>query len=82
MQEFPQRLVNVRVREREGWEANDAIASALRSAERQLEGRGRIFVRPSGTEKMIRVMAEGPDAAEVDALVESVAAAIRSALGA
>jgi phosphoglucosamine mutase len=81
MQELPQKLVNVYVRQREGWQDVPAIAEALRAAERRLEGRGRIFVRPSGTEKMIRVMAEGPDATEVDALVGSVADAVRTHLG-
>ena len=81
MQELPQKLVNIKVRQREGWDAIPAITDAMRAAEAALEGRGRIFVRPSGTEKMIRVMAEGPDAAEVDALVESVASQVRANLG-
>jgi phosphoglucosamine mutase len=81
MTELPQKLVNIRVRQKDGWREIPAVAEALQSAERTLEGRGRIFVRPSGTEKMIRVMAEGPDAAEVDALVDSVAEAIRTNLG-
>jgi phosphoglucosamine mutase len=81
MTELPQKLVNIRVRQKEGWDAVPAVAGALRDAEARLEGRGRIFVRPSGTEKMIRVMAEGPDAAEVDLLVASVADAVRSHLG-
>jgi phosphoglucosamine mutase len=81
MTELPQKLVNIRVRQKEGWDKIPAVAAALGEAEARLEGRGRIFVRPSGTEKMIRVMAEGPDAAEVDLLVGSVADAIRSHLG-
>lgn len=81
MEELPQKLVNVRVRERDGWQSVSAIQAALTHAEQRLEGRGRIFVRPSGTEKMIRVMAEGPDADEVNALVSEVADAIRVHLG-
>jgi phosphoglucosamine mutase len=81
MTELPQKLVNIRVRQKEGWETVPSVADALRDAELRLEGRGRIFVRPSGTERMIRVMAEGPDAAEVDFLVDSVAGAIRTELG-
>jgi phosphoglucosamine mutase len=81
MTELPQKLVNVYVRQKDGWREVPAIAEALKAAEIKLEGRGRIFVRPSGTEKMIRVMAEGPDATEVDSLVESVANAVRSELG-
>jgi phosphoglucosamine mutase len=81
MQELPQKLVNIRVRQREGWQAVPSVAAALQAAEECLKGRGRIFVRPSGTEKMIRVMAEGPDADEVDRLVGSVADEIRQHLG-
>lgn len=81
MQELPQKLVNVRVTERDGWESVASVADALRHAEARLEGRGRIFVRPSGTEKMIRVMAEGPDEAEVNDLVASVADALRADRG-
>jgi phosphoglucosamine mutase len=81
MTELPQKLVNIRVRQKEGWEKVPSVAHALHNAERTLEGRGRIFVRPSGTERMIRVMAEGPDADEVDWLVGTVADAIRSELG-
>ena len=81
MQTLPQRLVNVRVREREGWESVPSVAQSLARAEAQLAGRGRILVRPSGTEKMIRVMAEGPDIAEVDALVHAVADALRADRG-
>ncbi len=81
MPEFPQKLVNIKVREQNGWQSVPEIAQALQSAEATLEGRGRIFVRPSGTEKLIRVMAEGPDEAEVNTLVESVAQAVRATLG-
>jgi phosphoglucosamine mutase len=81
MREFPQRLVSVPVRERNGWDRVAPIADAVRAAEARLEGRGRINVRPSGTEKRIRVMVEGPDAAEVEELVESVAGVIRTHLG-
>lgn len=81
MTELPQKLVNVYVRQKEGWREIPDVEAALQAAENRLEGRGRIFVRPSGTEKMIRVMAEGPDAAEVDTLVAGVADAIRTHLG-
>ena len=82
MEELPQILINVRVARREGWQDAPAVADALRHAEAALSGRGRIFVRPSGTEKMIRVMAEGPDQGEIDALAGAVAEAIRTAQGA
>jgi len=77
MEELPQTLQNVRVARREGWQDVPAVAEALRRAEAALEGRGRIFVRASGTEKMIRVMAEGPDQQEIEALAGAVADALR-----
>lgn len=81
MQEYPQRLISVPVRVRDGWEQNVAITAAIHAAESRLADRGRINVRPSGTEKKIRVMVEGPDQAEVETAAESVAATIRTELG-
>jgi phosphoglucosamine mutase len=82
MEEYPQRLVSVPVRERDGWNRVPQIAEAVRRAEGRLGERGRINVRPSGTEKKIRVMVEGPDLAEVEELVSEVAGALRKHLGA
>lgn len=82
MQELPQTLQNVYVTQKEGWQNIPDVAAALSRAENELAGRGRIFVRPSGTEKMIRVMAEGPDQAEIETLARAVANALRTHLGA
>ncbi|HYH03326.1 MAG TPA: phosphoglucosamine mutase, partial [Bacillota bacterium] len=57
MRRFPQVLQNVRVVSKDKWEQNPAIQTAIQSGEQQLEGRGRLFVRASGTESLIRVMA-------------------------
>jgi phosphoglucosamine mutase len=81
LHEYPQRLISVPVRERDGWERNAAISAAVSAAESRLGDRGRINVRPSGTEKKIRVMVEGPDPAEVEEAAESVAGIIRAELG-
>jgi len=81
MEEFPQILENVRVRRRDGWDASPEIAAAIKSAEQKLAGRGRVLVRPSGTEKLIRVMAEGPDRGELEEIVGEIAAAVRKTLG-
>lgn len=81
MVELPQKLVSIRVLERDGWDRAPAVAAALSRAEERLADRGRLVVRPSGTEKMIRVMAEGPDADEVEELVNAVADAIREDRG-
>ncbi len=76
MQTFPQVLVNVRVKSKAGWETNPAIRAAIDAAEAKLGDKGRVLVRPSGTEPLIRVMAEGPDQGELDALAASVAEVI------
>jgi phosphoglucosamine mutase len=81
MTTFPQKLVNVYVTDKTGWEADPKIAAAIRSAEATLSGRGRLLVRPSGTEKMIRVMAEAQTQALVEEAVEAVAAAVRESRG-
>ena len=81
MQRFPQVLQNVRVAEKEQWETNSRIQQTIRSGEQQLAGRGRLFVRASGTESLIRVMAEGPDKQELETIVAQVAEAIRQEIG-
>lgn len=78
---FPQVLVNVRVKSKDGWETNAAIRQAIAEAEAKLGDTGRILVRPSGTEPLIRVMAEGPDQSELDALAAAVAAVVVQELG-
>ncbi|MDU4960276.1 MAG: phosphoglucosamine mutase [Sporomusaceae bacterium] len=77
MTRFPQLLVNVRVNSKDGWQDNAAIAAAIRGGEAELGDEGRILVRPSGTEPLIRVMAEGPDQAQLDQLVNRIASVIQ-----
>lgn len=81
MQEFPQLLVNVRVAERDGWDTNASIMASIGDVEEKLDGRGRVVVRPSGTEKLIRVMAEGPDQAELDMLVGQICDVVKREMG-
>jgi len=80
MEEFPQILLNVRVKERTGWDRIPELQAAIADVERRLLGRGRILVRASGTEKLIRVMAEGPDQKELESLTEQVASVVRAKL--
>jgi len=80
MEEFPQILLNVQVKHRNGWDESPEIRAAITEAEQQLLGRGRILVRASGTERLIRVMAEGPDLAELETLTEQVASVVRERL--
>jgi phosphoglucosamine mutase len=81
MRRFPQVLQNVRVARKDHWENNLAIQDAIGKGETLLAGRGRLFVRASGTEPLIRVMAEGPDQTELEAIVAQVAAVILQQLG-
>ncbi len=83
MQKYPQRLLNVPVARRvtnvmELPEMRDAV----RQAELQLANRGRVLLRPSGTEPLIRVMVEGEDAREVESLVSDLADVVRHSTGA
>ncbi len=80
MTRFPQVLVNIHVRSKAGWEQNTRIASAIQDAEQKLGEKGRILVRASGTESLIRVMAEGPELPELEKLAEQLAETIRSEL--
>ncbi|KIL36369.1 phosphoglucosamine mutase [Cohnella kolymensis] len=73
MRKYPQVLVNVRVADKSRYPGNEAIAEAVAGAEAELGDNGRVLVRPSGTEALIRVMAEGPDKMEIKRLVERIA---------
>jgi phosphoglucosamine mutase len=79
---FPQRLVNVRVRQRKELREAPAIAAEIRRAEEALAGAGRVLVRFSGTEPLARVMVEGPDLERVESFSLSIAEAIRREMGA
>ncbi|GLV12963.1 phosphoglucosamine mutase [Alicyclobacillus hesperidum] len=61
MKRYPQLLENVQVRDKRAWRENEKIQSALRAAEEALGESGRVLVRESGTEQLVRVMVEGPD---------------------
>jgi phosphoglucosamine mutase len=78
MSRYPQTMVNVRVAVQPDL-GTAAVQAALRVAEDQLGDRGRVVLRASGTEPVVRVMIEGEDAAEVKALADQLAAAIRAA---
>ena len=62
---LPQQQRAIRVRHRDQWEADLVLGQAIADAERRLAPHGRVLVRPSGTEPVLRVMVEGPDAATV-----------------
>ncbi|MEP3588618.1 MAG: phosphoglucosamine mutase [Marinobacter sp.] len=73
MSKLPQTMINVKVAQRFDPLSRDDIVSAMRQAEESLGDSGRILLRASGTEPLIRVMAEGKDAAEITRVAESLA---------
>jgi phosphoglucosamine mutase len=76
MERVPQRMINVEVGDRDALEGAKPVWEAVRDEEAPLEGRGRILLRPSGTEPLVRVMVEAPDADEADAICERLAAVV------
>ncbi|HSK49938.1 MAG TPA: phosphoglucosamine mutase [Solirubrobacterales bacterium] len=80
MEKLPQKLVNVEVAEREAIAGAEAVWAAVERENEALEGRGRVLLRPSGTEPLVRVMAEAPSAEEADAVCERLVALVRDEL--
>ena len=78
---YPQKLVNVRVRNKKSLTEVPEVAREIRLVEEALGGAGRVLVRFSGTEPLARVMVEGPDMACVDRYTARIADAIRAAMG-
>ncbi len=79
MQRFPQTLVNVPLRSKIDLESSAIVQEAVREVEAQLSDRGRVLLRPSGTEPLIRVMVEGQDEQLVHTYATQIADAVRSA---
>ncbi|MEO8444658.1 MAG: phosphoglucosamine mutase [Gammaproteobacteria bacterium] len=77
MAHYPQTLVNVRVRDRIDLKTAGPVQAAVTRAEQQLGSRGRVVLRASGTEPVVRVMVEGEDEAEVQRLADEIAASVR-----
>jgi len=81
MQKFPQTMINVRLSEKVTIDDNKAINLAVAAAEKELGDRGRVLLRPSGTEHLIRVMAEGEDQDLVRRQVEAIAKIVEQQVG-
>ena len=81
MQKLPQRLVNVPVRDRDALGRAQGLADAIRSAALELAGRGRVLVRPSGTESLVRVMVEAPSEQEAADVCDRLVGLVRRELG-
>ncbi|RKP48965.1 phosphoglucosamine mutase [Cohnella endophytica] len=80
MRKYPQVLVNVRVADKSRYPGNVAIAEAVATAEAALGDNGRVLVRPSGTEALIRVMAEGPEREEIERHVAAIVEVVKAEL--
>ncbi|MGE5469418.1 MAG: phosphoglucosamine mutase [Bacteroidota bacterium] len=76
---YPQKLINVPIARGFSWRDDPVIQAALAEVERRLVGRGRVLLRASGTEPLLRVMVEGEEAAEVLAAAEELADVVRRA---
>lgn len=81
MTDYPQILKNVEVYSKNGWEENELIAAAIEAGEEELGGEGRILVRASGTEPLIRVMGEGPSEEQLERIVDDIASVVDQELG-
>jgi phosphoglucosamine mutase len=80
MHKLPQTLVNVRVSDRGAFEGSAEVADAIRLESEALEGRGRVLVRPSGTEPLVRVMVEAPTEEEAHEVADRLASLVTAKL--
>ena len=81
MQRFPQELINVKVSDKQAVTTNAAVQEAIAAEEENLGDTGRILVRPSGTEPLVRVMVEAPTHEEAKAAAQAIACVIEKELG-
>lgn len=80
MRKYPQVLLNVRVADKSRLNDNPAIVQAIKEAEMRLAGNGRVLVRPSGTESLVRVMIEGPEEALIAQYAQRIADVVKAEL--
>ncbi|TMW70087.1 phosphoglucosamine mutase [Alteribacter natronophilus] len=81
MKHFPQKLVNVRVADKHALHDNEVIADEINAVEAEMNGQGRILVRPSGTEPLVRVMAEAPTVEQCETYVQKIVDVVKRELG-
>jgi len=80
MHKLPQTMINVRVSRKADFKQDPAIQAAVKEVENSLKGAGRVLLRPSGTEPVIRVMVEGEDKSQVKQLAQDLANKVETAL--
>ena len=81
VQTYPQKLVNIRVSDKNGAMDVPAIKAIIDEVESEMNGDGRILVRPSGTEPLLRVMAEAPSQEKVNLYVDRIASVVKEEIG-
>lgn len=81
MKKYPQRLVNIRVSDKHAVEQNEAVADSIAKVEAEMNGEGRVLVRPSGTEPLVRVMVEAKTDEDAERFVNSIADVVREHMG-
>jgi phosphoglucosamine mutase len=80
IQKYPQTMINVRLQGSEKFVINDEIKAEVKKAENELNGSGRVLLRPSGTEPLVRVMVEGKDALLVNSVAKTLSASVERIL--
>ena len=80
MEQYPQILINVKVKEKHGWESKAEIQQAIAAAQQELGETGRILVRASGTENLLRVMVEGKQQEQIEQLAQQIAGVVKAVM--
>ncbi|MBP3038210.1 phosphoglucosamine mutase [Bacillaceae bacterium Marseille-Q3522] len=81
MKKFPQKLVNIKVSDKNHVADNEKVSTVIRDIETEMNGNGRILVRPSGTEPLVRIMAEAPTIEQCDSYVSRIANIVEAEMG-
>ena len=81
MKVFPQKLVNVRVTDKHAVTENEKVAAVIQEVEKEMAGNGRVLVRPSGTEPLVRVMVEASTEENCESYVNRIAEVVKAEMG-
>lgn len=81
MTKYPQRLVNIKVSDKHAVEQNEHVAAVIKEVEDEMNGEGRVLVRPSGTEPLVRVMVEAKTDEDAERFVNKIAYVVREHMG-
>ncbi len=81
MTKYPQRLVNIKVSDKHAVEQNEHVAAVIKEVEDEMNGEGRVLVRPSGTEPLVRVMVEAKTDEDAERFVNKISDVVRAHMG-